>query len=144
MKPVQAYLFPRALKPEDAPPDSPGSTAAEETRETREKAPEKEEYLLCVRCRQPITRPADKIAIQNAHQHAFANPSGLIFEIGCFQAAPGCAHIGESSSEFTWFPGYQWKIAVCGNCLTHLGWRFTAPGTAFHGLILSALISSEK
>jgi hypothetical protein len=25
----------------------------------------------------------------------------------------------------TWFPGYAWNISYCGNCLAHLGWRFT-------------------
>lgn len=30
---------------------------------------------------------------------------------------------GGASTEFTWFPGYAWTIALCAACKAHVGWR---------------------
>ena len=110
-------------------------------KEAPEQSPEEEEYILCRQCRQAITRPVDRIAMQGAHQHTFANPAGIVFTIGCFQRADGCVPVGPASDEFTWFSGFAWRVGVCRGCLAHLGWYFTAPsGDAFYVLILDHLI----
>lgn len=37
---------------------------------------------------------------------------------------------GMPCTQFSWFPGYAWQIAVCKQCNGHLGWKFTvAPGS---------------
>jgi len=111
--------------------------------EAEEQSPEEEEYILCRQCRQAITRPAERITIQGAHHHTFANPHGIVYEIGCFRSAQGCGYAGPATDEFSWFKGFHWRIAVCRTCLTHLGWLFTSSGTAgFNGLILDRLIES--
>lgn len=33
---------------------------------------------------------------------------------------------GEPSTEFSWFPGYQWHIIICKFCAQHVGWEFKA------------------
>ena len=72
---------------------------------------------------------------------SFKGPEGNVFEIACYRDAWGCAYIGPASSEFTWFSGYEWRIAVCANCHVHIGWRFVArDGAYFHGLIADRLI----
>jgi hypothetical protein len=97
--------------------------------------------IVCRQCLHVITASAQRIVVNGAHAHSFANPQGIIFEIACYRDAWGCSTIGRSSPEFTWFAGYVWRIAVCANCLVHLGWRFSAPdGHFFHGLITSRLI----
>ena len=110
-------------------------------KEAEEPTPEEEEYILCRQCRQAITRSADRIAIQGSHQHTFANPHGIVFEIGCFRSVKGCGYAGAASDEFTWFAGYTWRVCYCAMCLTHLGWIFSSRGgDLFHGLILDKLI----
>jgi len=52
-------------------------------------------------------------------------------------------HISDTTTEFTWFNGYAWRIAVCAKCRQHLGWRFESPQDYFHGLILNQLTSSS-
>ena len=104
--------------------------------------PEKENRLFCAACRHLITHQDERVPIQGGHEHRFTNPHGITYHIGCYREATGCAVVGESTAEFTWFPGYAWRIALCANCQTHLGWRFEAPGDSFHGLILNRLISS--
>ncbi len=100
-------------------------------------------FLLCRQCLQVITHPSLKIMINGAHEHTFANPHGIVFEIGCFKSAVGCGYIGEPSGDFTWFSGFKWQVAVCAACLTHMGWLFTSPGMgSFHGLILDRLAES--
>jgi hypothetical protein len=80
--------------------------------------------------------------VQGGHEHRFTNPHGVTYHIGCYREAAGCSIVGESTMKFTWFPGYAWRVALCANCRTHLGWRFESPGGGFHGLILNRLISS--
>lgn len=72
----------------------------------------------------------------------FFNPHGLMFEVGCFRQAPGCAVIGGSSEEFTWFAGHRWQVAICARCGLHMGWLFRdiAQGSAFWGLLLPHLV----
>lgn len=107
--------------------------------------PENEELLLCRQCHQIIARPMDRISVSGAHRHVFANPHGIVYEIGCFRAASGCGYAGATSSEFTWFAGYAWRILLCTGCLSHLGWVFTADsGNRFYGLILDHLIGSSQ
>ena len=97
--------------------------------------------IVCRQCHHIITFSTEQRIINGAHIHTFANPEGIIFEIGCFRDATGCGYIGPASSEFTWFSGYVWRIAVCAYCQVHLGWRFTGgDGHFFHGLITSRLI----
>jgi len=108
-------------------------------------APEFEELLLCRQCHQMIARPADQISVNGAHRHVFANPHGLVYEIGCFCAVTGCCYVGGMSTEFTWFAGHAWRILACTGCLSHLGWVFIAGGgDRFYGLILDRLILSSS
>lgn len=106
-----------------------------ETEERRERR-----ILVCRQCRQGITDPSSRIQMQGAHRHVFFNPHGIVFEIGCFSQAYGCAMTGSPTMEFTWFEGYAWRIAVCSSCFTHLGWQYlSGSGGSFFGLILSQL-----
>ena len=109
--------------------------------ETKEKESDNENYILCRQCHQVITTPADRITVHGAHQHSFANPQGIIYEIGCFRSVQGCGYAGPATDEFTWFKGFSWRVAYCGMCLTHLGWLFiSAGGGSFNGLIVDHLI----
>lgn len=124
------------------PPDTPSG----EVRKSflGEKAEEKEaqddHYILCRRCFHKLTHPGQRIEVQGAHHHIFANPQGIIFEIGCYRSAEGCGYAGFATEEFSWFKGFGWRIAVCGACLTHVGWFFSASGKpSFNGLILNRL-----
>ena len=113
----------------------------DETAAAEEKSPQEEIYILCRDCLHPVTRPADRISVQGRHRHTFANPHGVVYEIGCFRSAPGCGLIGPASEEFTWFAGHRWRVCVCAACLVHLGWRFASTGgEPFYGLILDRLV----
>jgi len=72
-----------------------------------------EDHILCANCRRLITTPEERISIDGAHEHDFVNPHGLVFGIGCFGAAPGCVPVGEMTTDWTWFPGFGWSIAIC-------------------------------
>jgi len=107
-------------------------------------ADEPEHALVCALCRHPITSERQRIEVNGSHQHHCVNPAGLLFHIGCFGDAPGCAAWGEPTTEFTWFPGFAWCYALCRSCRAHLGWRFG--GTAddvFFGLVLNRLASEQ-
>ena len=125
------------------PADKPGveDDIAILEKEAEERSPEEEEYILCRQCHQAITKPADRIVMQGVHRHTFANPHGIVFEIGCFRSVTGCGYAGAASDDFSWFAGYSWRVCFCALCLTHLGWMFSRMGSdIFHGLILDRLI----
>lgn len=120
--------------------DRPGSGSRVVAR-SRAREPEVEKYILCSSCHTVLTHPDEGITVQGAHEHTFANPHGVVFQIGCFQTATGCSYMGSPTQEFTWFKGFRWRVALCGNCLINVGWLFTSPaGVRFHGLILERLI----
>jgi hypothetical protein len=113
--------------------------------ETKKNASGPEKYILCRQCTQLITTSNEKISVHGSHCHTFANPHGVVFDIGCFQSVTGCGHAGPPSDEFTWFKGFRWRIAVCGMCLTHLGWLFMSDsgGNSFHGLIRNRIVETS-
>jgi hypothetical protein len=101
--------------------------------------------LRCRACGLPITSHQERIEMLERHEHVFFNPHGHVFEIGCFQHAPGCSLFGPPQTEFSWFPGHSWQIAICGSCQTHLGWHFLGhQGGDFFGLILQRLTESPR
>jgi hypothetical protein len=101
-------------------------------------APDDPEAIVCRSCRMLITRAAERIMVQGAHEHTCANPAGLLYRIGCFRAAE-CSYAGEPTQEWTWFRGFAWQVAICRHCCRQVGWRFSAAGREFHGLILDRL-----
>jgi hypothetical protein len=98
-----------------------------------------EEAIRCRVCGQVVTGHEQRLAVDGSPVHTFFNPAGIVFELGCFRRAPGCAGSGTTSAEFTWFPGYLWQIAFCRNCRKHLGWHFISAEDSFFGLILARL-----
>jgi hypothetical protein len=111
---------------------------------TEEGAGEDDRFIRCGQCLTAIAREEDEISMGGAHRHTFANPNGIVFEIGCFRSAGGCKYAGAPTGEFTWFPGWDWRIAVCGKCLSHLGWLYVSPGKdSFAGLIVDRLVYPE-
>jgi hypothetical protein len=113
------------------------------------KTPEKEnraedadncdDALRCAHCGHIITRQGQAITVASAHEHTVVNPAGVLFAIRLFRSAPGCRFQGAPSGEFSWFPGYLWRLAFCGGCGQHLGWLFQGEGDQFVALIAGAI-----
>jgi len=95
--------------------------------------------LFCRACREWITAEGESVSVEGSSVHRRVNPAGVEFEFGCFRDAPGARVAGTPTAEHSWFPGYAWSFALCGGCLTHLGWFFEGAGPPFHGLILERL-----
>ena len=113
--------------------------------ETDLDGPGKEEYFLCRQCLKIITSTKEMIEVSGSYHHTFANPEGIVFEIGCFRKASGCGYVGPATEEFSWFKGFRWKVAVCGHCLNHVGWLYvSSEEESFHGLILERLLRSVE
>ena len=111
--------------------------------QTSKRKPKKGPTLNCLFCRAVITTPKHRIRYDGKHEHVFANPSGYIYRIGCFDEAPGCGAVGAFTPFWSWFPGTQWQMAHCGSCTKHLGWRYRNDTKLFYGLVLDYLIEVE-
>lgn len=104
-----------------------------------------EDSILCKTCNHKITSREESISVSNSHHHTFANPAGILFDIGCFKSAPGCVNTGPFTEEFSWFQGFKWRISICESCFTHLGWMFlSSTNHMFFGLIPDRLIDSNQ
>lgn len=100
--------------------------------------------LACKLCHGVITSRGDAVDKDGKHQHTFFNPAGIVFEVGCFARAPGCAVSGQPTSEFSWFKGFLWQFSSCSACDAHLGWFFSGAGPSFYGLIVTRLVEIEE
>jgi hypothetical protein len=100
--------------------------------------------VCCAACLQAVTSNKERVEIQGGTEHVHINPHGLRFHIICYREAAGCVQEGTSTSLHTWFAGYDWCYAICGNCAGHLGWHYNAPGRdRFYGLIKDRLVESR-
>ncbi len=100
-----------------------------------------EKYLLCKQCENKITLPNQRIEVAGEFEHTFLNPGGYVFRIGCFQSADGCISMGVPTSEWTWFEGFEWQVAICRQCNIHLGWFYRSQQDQnFFGLIQDLLV----
>lgn len=105
------------------------------------KSIEREAAYYCSVCKHLIANAAQITEVNGQHRHVYSNPSGNVFEIGCFSKAPGCISWGVPTAQCTWFAGFNWRYSLCGQCHTHLGWKYSAlnHGT-FFGLIVNLLV----
>ncbi len=106
-------------------------TESDETAEENKK-------LFCIFCDNYVTDLNAAISINGEHTHTFSNPAGYTYTINCFQSAPGCLTIEDSTDEHSWFNGYEWQVAVCHSCKEQLGWLFSN-NHQFYALITDRL-----
>jgi hypothetical protein len=112
----------------------PGTTTVKKQRQQSESA------LRCAFCNYIITSKDKAISVDGKHVHLCTNPMGVTFEIALYQQAE-CVEHGIATTEHTWFSDCAWQLALCSNCKSHLGWRFTcADSDSFYGLIRTHLV----
>lgn len=121
---------------EHAPAPPPGTRPAAPARDL---AGGPARVLRCAACGRAIADPRERTAVQGAHEHVFVNPAGHDYQIRLYHQAPGACPIGPATGFFSWFPGYVWRVLVCGACGVHLGWVYGEP-PAFVGLIAERLV----
>jgi len=97
---------------------------------------DKEGAISCKSCGHIISDDKYRVSIDGRHTHMQCNPAGMTFIFSCYSNAPGCTLQGEITKEYSWFTGFNWQLAHCNHCDSHLGWYFSAPKQeAFLGLI---------
>jgi hypothetical protein len=98
-------------------------------------------FIYCATCSTVITRAAERTDVNGSHAHHFTNPHGFQFHVGCFANALGCTITGGPEAADSWFMGYVWRLALCAECQSHLGWYFrqTSGEHFFYGLILDRI-----
>lgn len=96
-----------------------------------------DDWLLCAGCGEKIAKEEWKVDVDGSYVHNFVNPAGIEFRILTFSRQIGTLWHPESFAEHSWFSGFTWRIGQCGNCGSHLGWKFesvSGPDT-FFGII---------
>lgn len=100
--------------------------------------------LCCRQCQHPITDHRASLEMLGGHVHEFTNPGGYEYQIALYNQADCITH-GPAMTEFTWFAGYAWQLALCSSCHAHLGWRYQRVGlAAFYGLIRDRLVEIHR
>lgn len=98
--------------------------------------------FYCAACGAFMTRGSLGMRMGGEHEHVFFNPAGMVFRVVCFQDAPGAVAVGSPSGRFTWFRGFDWRVALCKACDAHVGWMYEGmgPPAVFFGLIKPMLV----
>ncbi|CAO1432184.1 unnamed protein product [Diamesa tonsa] len=86
-------------------------------------------FFLCKRCNNKISMYNDIFSMSKGNLAGnYCNPAGYIHETICFYKVieSSTRMVDRPSTDFSWFPGYAWQIALCSKCSTHVGWKFIA------------------
>ncbi|KAJ4957686.1 hypothetical protein NE237_024797 [Protea cynaroides] len=88
---------------------------------------ERFDRVRCKTCQTIIAKRSDMMVMScDGPLGAYANPHGYVHEIMTVYKANGLALIGRAVIEHSWFPKYDWTIAICATCESTMGWLFTA------------------
>lgn len=104
----------------------------------------------CKRCKTQIACYSDIFAMAKGNVNAnYCNPAGYIHETLTVKKVldDSLSIVERPSTDFSWFPGYAWQIAICAVCSSHIGWKFTAKNLkpkSFFGLSCKSLIVSPE
>ena len=109
-------------------------------------------YFDCKRCKTQVSSYADIFAMAKGNVNAnYCNPAGYIHEtLTVHKTIEGSLRlVDRPSTDFSWFPGYGWQIAVCSKCSSHIGWKFVAvtknlKPKSFYGLSCKSLVVSPE
>lgn len=110
-------------------------------------------FFECQRCSSQIASYSDIFAMAKGNLNAnYCNPAGYIHETLTVHKTiheEALRIVDRPSSEFSWFPGYAWQIAVCKECSGHIGWKFTAltkhlKPKSFFGLSCKSLVVASQ
>jgi len=85
-------------------------------------------FLKCSSCDAKVSTLLDLLVMSDdGASGAYCNPTGAVYDVLTVKSVSRNAVRlrGEPSSEFSWFPGFQWTVACCARCRQHLGWQFT-------------------
>ncbi|XP_050542239.1 protein cereblon-like [Daktulosphaira vitifoliae] len=69
------------------------------------------------------SRTTHQFGIKDIRIHTVQNSLHLKFDVIILKKA-FCIGKGNWQSDFSWFPGYVWKVCVCAHCGQHIGWMF--------------------
>lgn len=133
----------------DPPDRGAGQGAGEAQAEDQDAAARtREGWWHCARCRARVVPGSASCVREGRHAHTKVNPGGFIFDVRCFDRAPGAMALGLPEAAHTWFAGYAWSFALCRVCSVHLGWAYAPEGSAggapeFWGLIAARLVWVE-
>jgi len=83
-------------------------------------------WYACAACVEHLAREDWVLESSSAAPLVFANPHGRFFELLLVTHVIGGVFERQSTTEFTWFAEYAWRVAGCARCLAHIGWHFEA------------------
>jgi cereblon len=72
----------------------------------------------------------------------YVNSHGYVHDLITAKAINNVKFTGHAETEYSWFPGYSWKIMNCSNCNVHVGWKFQSnklKPAKFYGISRSSI-----
>ncbi len=103
----------------------------------------------CGACGSLISQSDRLIRINGSNRHLFLNPEGMECDFHTFYSCPGAIALGEATDAYSWFSGYGWRMAFCGQCGQHLGWFYESVSVVerpreFWGILVSHLVTRHS
>ncbi|XP_052744823.1 protein cereblon isoform X2 [Bicyclus anynana] len=85
--------------------------------------------LCCAACEVEIARREQIFAMSTEGVHSnYINLGGFVHDVVTVSSVRNTRLSGAPSAEYSWFPGYEWTVAVCAMCHAHVGWRYVWTG----------------
>lgn len=85
----------------------------------------KSSHFACATCNAVICDKSLVFSMSHSGpQSSFVNPGGFIHDTITVRKAEGLMQAYNWSDQFTWFPGYLWRMAHCARCYHHIGWCY--------------------
>ncbi|XP_058811692.1 protein cereblon-like [Topomyia yanbarensis] len=85
--------------------------------------------FCCKKCDCRIANYTDMFAMsKQGVSISYCNPSGFVHEtLTVYRTVEKTTRTtSKPSTDFSWFPGYSWQIAICNRCNNHIGWKYIA------------------
>jgi cereblon len=81
--------------------------------------------FACANCKSVICSKEDVFPMScTGPQNSFVNSNGYVHDTLTVRTANGLIQEQDWSEEYSWFPGYLWRIACCHYCSGHIGWCY--------------------
>lgn len=115
------------------------NTAAEKNSEKKvERAAEtkKKKYYRCTKCLNPVALQGTECTIgEQSPTSLQINPHGYLHQVLTVKDAFNIFLYGSPTPADSWFPGYLWRLCICVQCGSHVGWSYHRVDTAKHSFV---------
>ena len=111
--------------------ETPDENTVDNSAESKE-----QKYYRCKKCFIPIAVQGSECSVgTQASSTIQINPHGYLHHVLTIKDAFNIFLYGSLTPADSWFPGYSWRLCICIQCISHVGWSYHQANTTKHEFI---------